>query len=295
MTFAYEVKEEICSLKLKKEYRLIQIYGLLLFANQFTDKQIKIITENEIVANTILNDFEELFEFKPIFITHKTKVKTVYNIIIDNKDLINRISLVIGTSIGKLTSSINHNLVYNESSQSAFIRGAFLSGGTMATPTKAYHFEISTPKKALAYDFISLLSELEIAEPKIIMRKSNYVVYYKDSLVIEDILNIMGARKSEFNFINAKIEKQLRNDANRSTNCVTANISKAVEASSKQRLAIDNLKKSGRYELLPIELKKIAVLREENPFASLEEIALLTEDKESKTSIYNKLKKIQEF
>ena len=83
----------------------------------------------------------------------------------------------------------------------------------------------------------------------------------------------VNAMKGKLKLENVIIGRSMRNTANRQSNCISANIEKAVVAAEKQLAAIATLKNSGAYDGLPNQLKEIAELRQEYPEATLDEIA----------------------
>jgi DNA-binding protein WhiA len=271
---------------------LAECYGILLFANTFTNSRFKLITENDKVFEYILQSFEKLFNIYPKRKQSKNKSGNIYFIEIDNHADINKILLRIPVDFSSLSISINHTILNSECCRNAFLRGAFLVGGTITDPKKAYHFELSTHRKKLSKEIFSFLQEYDELSPKALIRKSNNVIYFKDSNEIEDLLNILGATKSAFEYINMKIEKQLRNDANRIANCESANIDKIVNAAQNSIMAINELKSSGRFEFLSDDLKTIANLRLNNPEASLKELGDMVTPAIGKTAVYNKINKI---
>ncbi len=92
--------------------------------------------------------------------------------------------------------------------------------------------------------------------------------------------------------MNCKIERTIRNDENRATNCVTQNISRTVSASRRQVDDILKLMESGRLQMLPYDIRVTAKLRLDNPEASLGELAELHIPKLSKSGLNHRLKKI---
>ena len=118
-------------------------------------------------------------------------------------------------------------------------------------------------------------------------------VYVKDSQSIEDLLTIFGAHKAVMDMMNVKITKEMRNQANRITNCETSNIMKSAGAAAVQLKDIHYLQESGRLETLPVVLKETAQLRLENPEATLRELAEISGV--SRSGINHRLKKISEL
>ena len=102
------------------------------------------------------------------------------------------------------------------------------------------------------------------------------VLYTKDSSMIEDLLTLMGDTNRTLEIMDAKIMKSVKNKINRQRNCDNANITKTVEASLKQRKAIEYLEKADRLYSLPQELLDAALLRKNNPEATLKELCKIS-------------------
>lgn len=174
-----------------------------------------------------------------------------------------------------------------------FVRGAFLSSGTLADPSLDYRVEFLLKDMATAEALSDFLGES--FSPKTVKRKKDFVVYVKGNERTEELCTAMGAQKAALDIIAASIEKQTMNELNRSCNCEAANMKKTVNASVQIRLAIQKLKDSGKFDTLPDDLKETAVLREANPEASLSELARMTEGALTRSGINHRLKKIIEL
>ena len=144
----------------------------------------------------------------------------------------------------------------------------------------------------LSKSLVTLLEELDLS-PKTTNRKGYNIVYFKDSEAIEDCLYIMGAVSSMFDMMNVEIVKDFRNKANRTANCEAANIEKTVKASWQQSAAIEKIEEAKGLDYLNDDLKAMAILRQENPEASLNDLAKLSGL--SRSGVNHRLKKIVEI
>ncbi|MDD6800696.1 MAG: DNA-binding protein WhiA [Firmicutes bacterium] len=183
-----------------------------------------------------------------------------------------------------------------EGCRAAFLRGAFISYGTVASPDRAYHLEFSAPDEACADSLSGVLSDAGYP-PKKVYRENRgaYGLYYKDSDAIGYLLAYIGAHKASFELMDQKIYKDLRNNANRHANCDTANIVKTVTASTKQLDMIYNIIDSGMAEGLPEDLKETLDLRAANPDITLEQLAALHTPPLTKSGVYHRLKRIRAY
>ena len=177
--------------------------------------------------------------------------------------------------------------------RSAFLRGAFLAYGTVNDPRKSFHLEFSLPNGWGAEALCGVLITLGYP-PRAILRKGNVGLYFKDSASVEDLITAMGAHHGLFEVINSRIERDIRNNENRATNCVAKNIEKSIAAATRQMEAIGKLIETGKLETLPEGLRATAMLRYRNPDATLEELTGLHEPPISKSGLNHRLQKILE-
>ena len=105
----------------------------------------------------------------------------------------------------------------------------------------------------------------------------------------------MGAPVAAIEMMNAKVEKDLRNEVNRRVNCEAANVGKVVDAAQEQLAAISRLYDLGRVEDLPEKLKETIVLRETYPELSLSELAAEFDPPISKSALNHRLRKLVEL
>ncbi len=214
-----------------------------------------------------------------------------YSVSVSHKEDRLKVLSAFGISEKTVGVRINRANIADDCCHAAFTMGAFLSCATVTSPSKSYQLEFLLPYLHLADDLLNLLQELNVT-PKMTKRRNSYVVYIKKSEVIEDLLMTMGARKSAFEIMEVKIEKDVRNKINRKVNFETANIDRSVAAATEQREAIRRLRADGRFDGLPEELREIAELREKYPEASLKELGTLLSVSLSRSGIYHRLNKI---
>ena len=171
-----------------------------------------------------------------------------------------------------------------------FLRGAFLALGSVNDPHKSFHLEFKI-FDTRAEKFASVLENLGYP-PRSIAREGYTGLYYKDSSSIEELITLMGSGHVLFDVINSRIERDIRNNENRATNCVARNIEKTIAAATKQIEAINKLMESGRLESLPEGLRQTAKQRYANPDASLDELVSLHVPSISKSGLNHRLKKL---
>ena len=177
---------------------------------------------------------------------------------------------------------------------SAFLKGAFLVGGSVANPQSAYHLELVCHHYHLSKEIAAFLEKAGFAF-KSVVRKAQYVLYLKDSVVMERFLYVLGANNAAFALVDAKIYKQIKNVNNRLNNCAGYNHDKMMDKAIAQILAIRKIKSQMGLECLSDDLRDIAQLRLDNQMASLSELVTLSNGKYSKASLSRRLAKIIEI
>ena len=187
---------------------------------------------------------------------------------------------------------VNLPVVEEDCCKSAFLRGAFLAGGSVTDPAKGYHMEITTTHQSVARETYTLVQEVMGFYPKTASRGGGQVLYLKQSDLISDFLTYLGAPVAAMGIMEARLEKELNNKVNRRCNCDDANLSKVVEAAQEQLAAIRILKAEDLLEHLPAKLQQAAKAREKNPEATLTELAGMMEPAITKPAMNNRMKKL---
>lgn len=180
-----------------------------------------------------------------------------------------------GNRITDICSHIPEFICLSEECKKAYLAGLFLSCGSVFIPEEekgSYLIEFVFGNESYAQNFKQFLLELGF-KSKLTERKELAVVYVKESETISDILAYIGAIEAMLGVQNLKVYRSVRNNENRKSNCVIANIGKTVEAAQKQISAIEKLKQNGKFNLLPDSLKEVATLRLSEPEERLETLA----------------------
>ena len=197
-------------------------------------------------------------------------------------------------NLGDLDRPVSPLLIKNSCCQRAFLRGAFLSIGSMSDPAKGYHLEFDCSDADKAKQLQGLIRDFGI-ESKIIRRKKYYVVYLKEGAGIVDLLNVCEAPVSLMNMENLRILKEMRNSVNRRVNCETANIAKTVNAASRQVEDIEYIRKHYGFQNLPDTLREMAEIRLEYPDVPLKELGEYFTPVLGKSGVNHRLRKLSEL
>lgn len=293
ISFSGNAKAEICrSLPAKQCCALAQCFGILLFCNNFSRDGIRIITESREFAQILPKLFRKAFGLSfDVLPDLEAPGKLTFQI--QHGDKVNTIMRAYGFDPeDTLSLHINLAVVEDDCCKVAFLRGAFLAGGSVTDPTKGYHLELATTHYSVAREAYAFIQEILSFYPKAAQRGGGQVLYLKHSELISDFLAFLGAPICAMGIMETRLEKELNNKVNRRCNCDEANTSKVVEAAQEQLAAIRVLRKSGFMEGLPSKLLQAAVAREENPEASLTELAAMMEPPITKPAMNHRLKKL---
>lgn len=295
MSFSSEVKNEICRDGMQKKCcALAEAYGVLLYANQFSLQQIRIITENDAFAARLPRLFRRAFgvTFDVLPPDDKTGKRSLC---ITDADKIRTVFSAVGYDpVRTLAHQVNLAVVENDCDRIAFLRGAFLAGGSVTDPKKRYHLEIVTSHAGVCRQMHALLLDMGF-EPKDSRRGASFITYFKQSGAIEDILTTMGASGSAMEIMEMKVEKHMANAMNRLTNCDMANADKVTEAARLQLDAIRAIEAGPGLDTLPPVLQDTALLRIANPSCSLSDLAQLAFPPVTKSCMNHRIRKLMEL
>ena len=291
-SFCAGVKSELCRDQVERRCcALAEAMGALLYANTFSPECIRIVTESQDFGARLPRLFRKALGTRfDVLPENNTQGKLTF--LITDPEKIRGVFSACGFSArNSLSLHVNSALLEKECCQRAFLRGAFLSGGSVTDPEKRYHLELSTTHLSVSRETETLLRDMGLTA-KETERKGSSVLYFKQSETIEDFLTAIGAPISAMAVITAKIEKDWRNDANRKTNCDSANVDKAVAAAQEQLTAIRRLEERGILATLPEKLRETARLRREYPETTLSELAQLHEPPISKSAVNHRMRKL---
>ena len=293
MSFSAAAKAEVCrSIPTKPCCALAECFGILLYCNSFQPDGIRIITESQEFAGILPKLFQKAFSLRFDDAPQENVCgKRIFQI--REPEKLRRILAAFGfDSRDLLALHVNLPVVEETCCRGAFFRGAFLAGGSVTDPAKGYHLEMATTHLSVARETDALLRETLSFPPKTARRGGGQVLYWKNSEQICDLLTYLGAPVAAMGIMEARLEKELKNKVNRRCNCDDANTSKVVEAAQEQMAAIQALKAAGLLETLPEKLAQAARAREENPSASLSELAAMMDPPITKPAMNSRMKKL---
>ncbi len=292
MSFSSDAKAELCRAKAdKKCCAIAESYGVLLYCNTFTPREIRIITASDAFAARLPRLFRRAFSVG-FDVQPGEEAKGKRSFIIREKDKIERIFDSFGAEAdATLSHHVNFGVIEEECDRVSFLRGAFLAGGSVTDPEKRYHLELATPHHAVSRESYSVLLELGFTARET-QRGGNHLLYFKQADVIADFFTALGAPTTAMGVMTAKVEKEMRNTITRQINCDSANADKVVSAAQEQLDAIRRVAKEIGLDALSEPLRDAALLRITNPAASLADLAQLSYPKVTKSCLSHRLRKL---
>ncbi|MBS7305132.1 MAG: DNA-binding protein WhiA [Lachnospiraceae bacterium] len=292
MSFSSIVKEEL-SKKISgaRHCQIAELAAIYSFCGSFVQKN----KEN----SYIFFNFENVLVANKCFTLMK-KAFTIYS----GCDFVNQIaydekSLTISVNDKELCEKIqdaleSFSVTERTCCRRAYLRGAYLCGGSTTDPGKSYHLEIVCKNKKSADKIIELFETFDV-DAKLVERGRYYIVYIKDSNKIVLALNVFEAPVALMEYENTIIMKEMRNSINRQNNCDVANLNKTVSAAQSVISDIKQLMGTAEYENLPDNIKEVAMLRVEYPDASLKELGEMLTPPLGKSGVNHRLRKLSEM
>ncbi|MED4164432.1 DNA-binding protein WhiA [Halalkalibacterium halodurans] len=304
MSFAATTKKELTQLETdlccsKAELAaLIRMNGSLSFVNK--QLGLDVTTENAAIARRIYTLIKKVFPmmFVELLVRKKMRLKknNVYLVRLkqETETLLKELK-IIGEGF-QIHRTISTDIVSATCCRRAYLRGAFLAGGSINHPeTSSYHLEIFSLYEEHNESLCELMNSFQLNAKKL-ERKKGFITYIKESEKITEFLNIIGAHQALLYFEDVRIMKDMRNSVNRLVNCETANLNKTVGAALRQVENIKFLDQEIGLDALPTKLREIAELRLKHQDVTLKELGEMVESgKVSKSGVNHRLRKIDEL
>lgn len=307
MSFSAETKNELARVISKDDYcnktelaAIVRLAGSIQIAG-YRKLNLKITTELNSVARKVFKLLKQNFGINTTISVNKNQMlkrNNSYVLMVTSEmgaeHLLKELGILEPGDGFYTVNKVPENLLQNEECIRAFIRGAFIGGGSISDPGKNYHMEFVTNNEDFAKSLKDLINKLEF-NCKVVSRKNNFVVYLKESEQISDLLSIIGAHNALLSLQNTKIVKAMRNNVNRIVNCETANLSKTVNASVRQIENIKLIQDTIGISSLPENLQEIARIRLEYEDMTLKELGEMLEPPIGKSGVNHRLRKIEEI
>lgn len=291
MSFCSDIKTELTEIRVSRCCVQALTYGLLLFGRAFNAQKISMQSENQAVTQLYSFLIQKIYDAQ-VKITMGESKNTTYRA--EVADEIDRLKILASVDYGIIDGKISHEFFNRSCCEAAFVRGAFLACGQMSDPEKSYRVDFPIKNEKLAYELRDILAKHSVAA-NISTRGKGFVVYIKRSEMIINLLALMGASARSLELIETTMIKEVNNKTNRVFNCDGANINKTIEASMRQRRAIEYLISREMLSSLPEELVAAAQLRLKYPESSLKELCENSSEPITVSGINHRLKRIIEI
>lgn len=302
LSFAAETKKELtrveghaCCEKAELS-ALIRMNGSVQLSNKKVILDIS--TENAAIARRIYTLIKKYFQAHTELLVRKKmrlKKNNVYIVRIPARVQEILMELHIVSEGFLFTQEIHSELIRKKCCKRAYLRGAFMAGGSVNNPEgSSYHLEIYSMYEDHCKALVKLANEFRL-NARFIERKKGFVLYIKEGEKIIEFLSLIGAHQSLFKFEDVRIMRDMRNSVNRIVNCETANLNKTISAAVRQ---IDNIKLLQReigLEQLPEKLREVAEVRLIHPDMNLKEVGEMLKGTVSKSGVNHRLRKIGEM
>ena len=255
-------------------------------------------TENAAIARRIYSLCKDIFGISSeLLVRRKMRLKKNNTYIVriseDAKRILQELH-IIDENIRPI-DGIHPLLIKKKCCKKAYLRGAFLAGGSVNSPERAsYHLEIASAYNEHCKQLCDIANSFKL-NAKCIERKKGFILYIKESELISAFMSLVGAHQSLLRFEDVRIIKDMRNSVNRLVNCETANLNKTIDAAIKQIESIKLIDETIGLENLPDKLREIAELRLQHPDINLKELGEMLASKVTKSGVNHRLRKLNEM
>ena len=301
MSFSTTTKNEITTLNHSKSERIAFLSGFVRNNGYIQNDNLCLTTENKNIVKMLVEYFENLYDVK-INVKETDNLNLFKNklnllMISEKVDFILQ-DIAYFDKESKYLETIPNYIVGANEEIRAYLRGVFLSSGSINDPSSSYHLELTIDKKDEAV-FVQRLLNIFDLNAKILSRDKGYMIYIKEAEKICDFLKIIQANNSVLHYENVRIYHEEKNKTNRLNNCEQANIDKVVETASKQLEQIEIIEKYMPEDLIDDKIKEAITYRKKYPEVSLKElseiISLETEKTITKSGLNHRFRKIKEL
>ena len=307
MSFSSKVKGEIARYsELTKSEALAQISAIMKVSGTIgfsgSGLSFKITTENPSSARLIFTLLKIHFNIHSKLMVKRSnslKKNNIYMVVINEemgvRGLLQETGILTEVDgVMSLDYRLQADMIKTVEEKRAYIRGAFLGGGSISNPEKTYHLEFVTHSEEYAIDLCKLINTFGL-NSKVIQRKNSFIIYIKEGEQIVDLLNIVGAHTCLLELENIRIMKEMSKNVNRLVNCETANLSKTVNAAVRQVESIKLIQKEIGLKRLPKNLREVAELRLNYPDESLKDLGEMLNPPFGKSGVNHRLRKIEKI
>lgn len=304
MSFSVEVKNELARVigetdccQVAELASLMRMGGAMLIGGG-NNVGMNFITENAAVARKVLSLIKRNFNLKTeVMVSRGRRLKksNSYMLRVVPAPSVSELLVTLGIMQGEnFNASQDGGLLKKACCRRAYLRGAFLGGGSVNKPAGDYHLELVTGNNDFAKALVRIMKSFGLPA-RMTDRKNDYIVYLKEGNAITSFLNIIGAHQALLDFENVRVVKDMRNQVNRLVNCETANLQKTVNAAVRQVEKIKHIAQAIGLDKLPRGLRQAAEVRLAYPEATLNELVEALDEGVSKSGMNHRLRKLEQL
>lgn len=302
MSFSIDVRNELARIQNEKACcDKAELSALLLNKSSINMSNSTYImaveTDNPAIARKIYKFLKEIYNFKStVKIIDKNKYRKNRGYIVNT--FLSVADLLLLNEIVEIENNIIkpqfNNAFTKNCCKRAYLRGLFLSRGFINRPEGNYHLELIISHPRLAKEIQKTLLSFGV-EAKLIKRKKSFLLYVKESEQIADFLRVVEANQALLEFENIRILKSMRNSVNRQVNCETANLAKTINAAVRQTDLIGKLGNNHSLDVLPYQLRELAILRLDHPDATLKELGEMLDPPLTKSGVAYRMRRLEKL
>jgi cell division protein WhiA len=279
MSYTSEVKSELSNIKNNQCCQKAELSALLHIGGSVELRNTGLVLVFQTTNNAVIRKFMKLVKDRyhvELTLISKKQLNLQKNDLFivqleENVEMIMK-ELSLMNKQALFFQDVNAELIHKECCKRAYLRGAFLAGGSINSPeTATYHLEIQTTSDRQAEVLKNLAEEFQL-NAKIAKNKRGYIMYIKEAEKISDFLRATGATNQLFEFEDSRIKRDFKNSINRVINCDIANERKALDAAKHQLDQIEIVEKLlvGK---LPKSVFEVVELRKMYPDSTLNELS----------------------
>ncbi|MFD0696514.1 DNA-binding protein WhiA [Paenibacillus sp. GCM10027628] len=302
MSFAAQTKKELTLVETEACCEKAELSALIRMNGSVSLSSGRVIldisTENAAIARRIYTLIKKTYKLHTELLVRKKmrlKKNNVYIVRVPGQvqELLSDLKIVSEGFI--FTPGIEKEIVRGNCCKRAYLRGAFMAGGSVNNPEgSSYHLEIASIYEEHCRALTQLANKFDL-NARFIERKKGFVLYIKEGEKIIEFLSIIGAHQALLRFEDVRIMKDMRNSVNRIVNCETANLNKTIGAAVRQIDNIRLLQREVGLESLPDKLREVAEIRLQHPDMNLKEVGDMLKGNVSKSGVNHRLRKIDEL
>ncbi len=249
---------------------LLKMSGSIVIRDQFPG--IKFVTDSASLARRVIRTIKNYYGVQTqitVGRTRRLKKNNIYQVLVLPSPAVAR--ALDELKLMTLDVEEPRQILRSTDARKAFLRGAFLGGGTVNSPSVQYHLELVTDSESFAGILLSVMQSLGV-RGRIVGRSDKFIVYLKKSENIIIFLGLIGAYSAVLEFENSRVLKDIRRSVNRIVNCETANLGKIAKTAAMQIRAINYVGEHCGLTALPKTVRDAAKVRLQFPEASLAEL-----------------------